>query len=142
MLPTKDEGEVVYAHQFPSSPIPATRGRGRNGLSGLLLSWRAEGQLQIKAGDDTNIKFGVLIQAQADWTQDPVSEGYAQNLFLRRARILFGGQIIKNLTFFIETDSPNLASPPARRRPFPRASSCKTRWFPGNFPTNSSWTAG
>jgi hypothetical protein len=29
-------------------------------------------------------------------------------LFVRRARLLFGGQVAKNVTFFIETDAPNL----------------------------------
>jgi hypothetical protein len=41
-----------------------------------------------------------------------VSEGYAQNLFLRRARLLVGGQVAKNITFFIETDNPNLGRSP------------------------------
>ena len=76
--------------------------------AGLVLPPPALGQLQIKAGEETNIKFGVLVQGQAEWVQDPVSEGYAQNLFLRRVRILAGGQIMKNLTFFVETDNPNL----------------------------------
>ena len=34
--------------------------------------------------------------------------GYGQNLFARRIRLLVGGQVAKNVTFFFETDSPNL----------------------------------
>jgi hypothetical protein len=31
-----------------------------------------------------------------------------QNLFIRRIRLLFDGQVAKNVTFFVETDAPNL----------------------------------
>jgi hypothetical protein len=68
----------------------------------------AQGQASIKVGDDVSIRFGTLLQGWGDWTQDPVSEGYAQNLFLRRVRLLVGGQVARNITFFIETDNPNL----------------------------------
>jgi hypothetical protein len=50
---------------------------------------------------------GVLLQPQADWTQDATG-GYEQNLFLRRARVLLGGQLSRNVTFFLETDNANL----------------------------------
>jgi hypothetical protein len=69
-------------------------------------------QAAIKVNDDVSIRFGTLLQGWADWTQDPVSEGYAQNLYLRRARLLVGGQIARNVTFFIETDNPNLGRAP------------------------------
>lgn len=69
---------------------------------------RAEGQAVIKVSDTVNIKFGILLQPQADWTQDAVTEGYNQNLFIRRARLLFGGQVAKNIFFFAETENSNL----------------------------------
>src|SRR5688500_12418200 len=72
----------------------------------------AGAQATIKVGEDVSIRFGTLLQGWADWTQDPVSEGYAQNLYLRRVRLLVGGQIAKNITFFIETDNPNLRRAP------------------------------
>ena len=68
----------------------------------------ASAQMQIKVSDQINLKFGILLQTQADEQQDAVLRTYAQNVFIRRARLLLGGQIAPNLTFFIETDSPNL----------------------------------
>jgi len=62
----------------------------------------------IKVNDDVNFKFGFLLQPQADWLQNPANDSYSQNLFLRRARLIVGGQVAKNVTFFFETDSPNL----------------------------------
>ncbi len=63
---------------------------------------------QINVNDDVNFKLGVLGQFQADWLGDPASDDTAQNLFIRRIRLLFGGQVAKNVTFFVETDAPNL----------------------------------
>ena len=76
------------------------------------MSSSAGAQASIKVGEDVTIRFGTLLQGWGDWTQDPVSEGYAQNLYLRRARLLVGGQVAKNITFFIETDNPNLGRAP------------------------------
>lgn len=76
------------------------------------MTGTASAQASIKVNDNVSIRFGTLLQGWGDWTQDPVSEGYAQNLFLRRARLLVGGQVAKNITFFIETDNPNLGRSP------------------------------
>lgn len=73
-----------------------------------LAAPAAQGQVQVKVNDDTFFKLGVLLQTQADALQDPVTGGYAQNVFIRRVRFLVGGQISKNVSFFLETDSPNL----------------------------------
>lgn len=77
-------------------------------IAALLVASAALGQAVIKVNDNVNLKFGVLLQTQGDATQDMVSRSYAQNVFIRRARILLAGQIAPNLTFFAETDSPNL----------------------------------
>lgn len=74
----------------------------------LLVTTSASAQMQIKVNDNVNVKFGILMQTQADELQDSATRGYAQNIFIRRARILVGGQIAPNLTFFVETDSPNI----------------------------------
>ncbi len=68
---------------------------------------RANAQAVIKVNDDVNVKFGFLLQGQADWQESATADDIAQNLFLRRARILIGGSIAKNVTFFFESDSPN-----------------------------------
>jgi len=62
----------------------------------------------IKVNDDVSFRLGLLAQGWADWNQDAASEGYVQNLFLRRARIFLGGSVAKNVTFFFMTDNPNL----------------------------------
>jgi hypothetical protein len=67
----------------------------------------ARAQAVLKVSDDVSIKFGMLMQSQGEWSEDPLTDGYSQNLFLRRARFLVGGSLAKNLTFFFETDSPN-----------------------------------
>ena len=77
-------------------------------IAALLLASAAFGQMQIKVNDNVNLKFGILLQTQGDATEDVATRIYAQNVFIRRARILLGGQIAPNLTFFAETDSPNL----------------------------------
>jgi len=68
----------------------------------------AHAQVQITVNQDVNFKLGVLGQFQADWLEDPANDDTTQNLFLRRIRLLFGGQVAKNVTFFVETDAPNL----------------------------------
>jgi hypothetical protein len=68
----------------------------------------AAGPLQIKVGDAT-IKFGLLVQPQADFQQN-ASGGYAQNLMLRRTRFLVGGQVTKTVFFFFETENSRLGN--------------------------------
>lgn len=74
----------------------------------ILLAASAHAQVQIKVNEDVNFRLGVLGQFQADWLEDPAEDDTQQNLFLRRIRLLFGGQVAKNVSFFVETDAPNL----------------------------------
>jgi hypothetical protein len=82
----------------------------------LVPAGSAPAQAVIKVNDNVSLKFGILMQAWADWQQIPGANGtlagYSQNLFLRRMRILFGGTIAKNVSFFVETDSANLGKTP------------------------------
>jgi Phosphate-selective porin O and P len=68
----------------------------------------APAQVIIKVNDDVNFKLGVLGQFQADVLRDTGTDVNTTNLFVRRLRLLFGGQVAKNVTFFVETDTPNL----------------------------------
>ena len=81
-------------------------------LAGLLAG-RASAQLVIRNGD-ASIKFGVLGQFWGDWAQDSTAgpQGYQQNLYLRRARFIMGGDIGDNVSFFLETDDPKLGLNP------------------------------
>ena len=79
----------------------------------LLIPTLASAQATIKVNDNINFKFGTLIQAWADSAEiaaDP--QGYANNLFLRRIRFLVGGQLTPTISFFYETDNPNLGKAP------------------------------
>lgn len=64
--------------------------------------------LQIKIGDAA-IKFGLLLQPQADVQQNAAGK-YAQNLMLRRTRFLIGGNMTKTVHFFFETESARLGN--------------------------------
>jgi len=77
-------------------------------LVALFAAAPAAGQAIIKVSDDVNFRFGVLGQVQADSLEDPGTDAATNNLFIRRVRLLFGGQVAKNVTFFVETDSANL----------------------------------
>jgi hypothetical protein len=74
----------------------------------LVAATTARAQVIVKVNDDVNFKLGVLGQFWADWLKDPATDSIAQNLFIRRIRLLFGGQVAKNVTFFVQTDAPNL----------------------------------
>jgi hypothetical protein len=74
----------------------------------LVQATVSEAQVVVKAGDDVNFKLGILGQFQADTLEDPAADANTNNLFIRRIRLMFGGQVAKNVTFFVETDSPNL----------------------------------
>ncbi len=77
-------------------------------LSLGFLSSPMHAQLTIKNGEDVNINIGFEGQFWYDATQDPTSQGYMQSLYMRRIRLIAGGQLAKNVTFFFETDDPNL----------------------------------
>jgi hypothetical protein len=95
-----------------------TRFTRRAGICALIVAaltiaaGSARAQAAIRVGEDVSIRFGALLQGWGDWTQDPVTEGYSQNLYLRRVRLLVGGQVARNITFFIETDNPNFGRAP------------------------------
>ncbi len=73
----------------------------------MLYSAPARAQLAVSAGD-VKINVGVLGQFQADTIDNTGGAGNTSNLFVRRFRVLLGGQVAKNVTFFVDTDAPNL----------------------------------
>ena len=86
------------------------------GLMLALVPAPASAQLQIK-NEDVTIKFGIQGQFWADWNQDATaasvgSQGYQQNFFLRRARLMMGGNIGDKISFFFQTDDPKLGITP------------------------------
>ncbi len=73
----------------------------------LALAANAAAQAVVTVSEDVNFRLGVLGQFQADWLEG-AGTGDAPNLFVRRVRLLVGGQVAKNVSFFVETDAPNL----------------------------------
>jgi hypothetical protein len=73
------------------------------------FSSQARAQWQFSSdGGKSSIKFGVLLQPQAEWVgigQTPTET--SQNVYVRRARILIGATLNEHLSFFLETDNPN-----------------------------------
>jgi hypothetical protein len=81
-----------------------------------LLPAPASAQLQIKS-EDVTLKFGIQGQFWADYTQDATApsagnQGYAQNFYLLRARLMMAGTIGDNISFFFQTDDPKLGLSP------------------------------
>ena len=82
-----------------------------------LVPAPASAQLPVKS-EDVTLKFGFQGQFWADWTQDATAasagnQGYAQNFYLLRARLMFGGTIGDNISFFFQTDDPKLGLSPS-----------------------------
>jgi hypothetical protein len=78
-------------------------------LAVVLWATPARAQWQIDSKDGkSNIKIGFLAQPQFESLETPDTTSHSTNFFLRRFRVLFGGKIADNWTFFLETDSPNL----------------------------------
>src|SRR5512143_3199967 len=75
----------------------------------LVLAPAASAQWVIESKDGgSSIKLGFLVQPEAEWLEGAGGGQYAQNLFLRRIRILLGGQVSERWSFFFDTDSPNV----------------------------------
>jgi hypothetical protein len=76
---------------------------------GLLVIARAPARAQVVVNVDEDVSFrlGILADFQGD-TVDAPGAAQATNFFVRRVRLLFGGQVAKNMTFFVEAGTPNL----------------------------------
>jgi hypothetical protein len=81
-------------------------------VAAVLLPAAAQAQAIIKVNDNVFFRFGMQMQAWADWQQNATATGYAQNLYLRRVRFQVAGQLAPNLSFFFQTDNPNLGKAP------------------------------
>ena len=77
-----------------------------------LLPQLMTAQIVVR-NEDVAFKFGVQGQLWADVSQDSTgNQGYQQNFYFRRARIIMGGDIGKEISFFVETDDPKLGITP------------------------------
>jgi hypothetical protein len=66
-------------------------------------------QAVLKVNDSVSVRLGFLSQTWADFTQNVRQDSaYAQNIFQRRLRFIAGLQAGSHLSFFFQTDNPNL----------------------------------
>ncbi len=56
----------------------------------------------------SSLSIGFLVQPQLEIQTTADGHDTSQQLFLRRVRLIFGGKATEKLSFFIDTDSPNL----------------------------------
>jgi len=76
---------------------------------GMLAPAVASAQAVIRANDSVSVRIGFLAQMWADFTQNVRQDSsVAQNLFIRRVRVIVGGQVGSKINVFLDTDSPNL----------------------------------
>ncbi len=67
----------------------------------------ARAGIKVAGDDETYLKIGGLLQAHGQVAQDAAPDGSAgAELYLRRMRLMFYGQINDKVNYFVETDSP------------------------------------
>jgi hypothetical protein len=75
----------------------------------FVVPFTAKAQAVLKVNDSISVRFGLLSQTWVDYTQNVRQDtSYAQNIFQRRMRFIFSGQVGSKLSFFFQTDNPNL----------------------------------
>jgi hypothetical protein len=57
---------------------------------------------------NTSVSFGFLAQPQFESLENAAATDSSENLFFRRLRFIAGGKITPKLSFFVESDAPNL----------------------------------
>ena len=93
---------VPAAAQAPAEAAPQ--------LASTVLA--APAGFTLKVGDTAWMKFGTNLMAWADWTQDQATEGYIQNLYLRRARFNVAGKVANGVYFYYQLENANLGKSP------------------------------
>jgi hypothetical protein len=56
----------------------------------------------------TSVSFGFLLQPQFESLENIAGTDSSENIFFRRIRFIAGGKITPKLSFFVESDNPNL----------------------------------
>jgi len=75
-------------------------------LALVLAPALASAQVVVKLNDVVNFRFGLQLQTWADWQQDPNSQGYSQNFYIRRIRAIILATVAPRVTIFYQTDNP------------------------------------
>ncbi len=79
-------------------------------LAALVLAASAASAAKIKVGEEGEFEARVLLQPQAAFINEGGIDGRSLgwDVGFRRARVILNGNVNKNLSFFFETDSPNI----------------------------------
>ncbi|MBE3088279.1 MAG: hypothetical protein IMZ71_04100, partial [Chloroflexi bacterium] len=90
-------------------------------LSGIAgapgVAFAADPPWKISSADGVSfLTLGFLAQPQLETVTTPDGRSTSKNMFLRRIRLIAGGRATAKLSFFIETDSPNLGKDTAGGR--------------------------
>jgi hypothetical protein len=93
---------VVTAQVTPAPDVQPAKPAAPAAAPAVPAAPKPFSPFQIKVGD-ASVRFGLLLQPQSHLQEDPIGS-VGQNMMLRRARLLIGGQATKNLFFFWETD--------------------------------------
>jgi hypothetical protein len=80
------------------------------GFALLLLPDPARAQVVVKVNDVVNFRLGFQLQGWSEFLQDPISEGYQDSFKIRRVRLILAGNIAKDVSFFFQTDNPNMGA--------------------------------
>ena len=68
------------------------------------------------ADGSASLTFGVLAQPQVEAITTPDGADTAQHFLIRRTRLILGGKLGDRISFFIDTDAPNIGKPNAAGR--------------------------
>ena len=64
--------------------------------------------LKVEDARGDSVHIGLLLQPQFQSANSTTLDGYSNNLYLRRTRILLGGTLLGTFEYFLDTDYPNL----------------------------------
>lgn len=92
LAPQNEKGQATYQAAAPNA--------FSEGIPPIIL----------RVNDTVYFRFGLLLQPTLDLTQDPNSQGYSQNFYLRRARFLMLGYLGSALQTFFQTDDPRVGN--------------------------------
>jgi hypothetical protein len=88
-------------------------GAGLAALCAGVSAGPARAQWIVKSEDGkASIKLGLLAQGRSEWGKIENIDAVSQNLYVRRARIILGGEVHPRVSFFLDTDSPGLGGIP------------------------------
>ncbi len=107
-IPASAEESAAATTAGPPAAIPSAPPPASAPAHGIYIAPPAPTPLRIEGPSGTSIRLGLLVQPQYQAVSNPVLGGYAENLYVRRTRIIVGGTLFDRIEYFMDTDYPNL----------------------------------